>query len=219
MLALFGLKWNPFRPDVPVDALWRSPKLDHFCWRLENLVREGGFALITGDPGTGKSVALRLLAHRLAALPDVVTGVLTRPQSGLGRLLPRDGAALRRRSRPAQPLGRLQDPPRHLARPRRGHPLPARPAVRRSPGNARLRPRRPPWEEQESAACQPPRLSHSDQAGGQTSSQRRPSAYRRSSPRSASVVWRGVRRSSGRRPAARAPRLGLQATLRSLHRC
>jgi general secretion pathway protein A len=83
LLALFGLKWNPFSPDVPVEALWRSPKIEHFCWRLESLVREGGFALITGDPGTGKSVALRLLAHHLAGLPDVATGVLTRPQSGL----------------------------------------------------------------------------------------------------------------------------------------
>jgi AAA domain-containing protein len=83
LLALFGLKWNPFAADVPVDALWRSPKIEHFCWRMESLVREGGFALITGDPGTGKSVALRTLAHHLAALPDVITGVLTRPQSGL----------------------------------------------------------------------------------------------------------------------------------------
>jgi general secretion pathway protein A len=83
LLALFGLKWNPFSADVPVDALWRSPKIEHFCWRMESLVREGGFALITGDPGTGKSVALRTLAHHLAALPDVITGVLTRPQSGL----------------------------------------------------------------------------------------------------------------------------------------
>lgn len=84
LLALFGVKWNPFSPDIPVEALWRTPKTDHFCWRLENLVREGGFALITGDPGTGKSVALRTLAHHLAALPDVTIGVLTRPQSGLG---------------------------------------------------------------------------------------------------------------------------------------
>jgi general secretion pathway protein A len=83
LLALFGLKWNPFSADVPVDALWRSPKIEHFCWRMESLVREGGFALITGDPGTGKSVALRTLAHHLAALPDVLTGVLTRPQSRL----------------------------------------------------------------------------------------------------------------------------------------
>jgi len=84
LLALYGLKWNPFSPDVPVEALWRSPQGEHFCWRIESLVREGGFALITGDPGTGKSVALRILAAHLSSLPDVQTGVLTRPQSGLG---------------------------------------------------------------------------------------------------------------------------------------
>src|SRR6266705_1482561 len=50
----------------------------------EYQVREGGFALITGDPGTGKSAALRLLAHHLATLPDVQVGVVVRPQSGLG---------------------------------------------------------------------------------------------------------------------------------------
>jgi type II secretory pathway predicted ATPase ExeA len=83
LLALYGLKWNPFSPDVPVDALWRPAKIDHFCWRMEALLREGGFALITGDPGTGKSVALRLLAHHLETLPDAKTAVLTRPQSGV----------------------------------------------------------------------------------------------------------------------------------------
>jgi type II secretory pathway predicted ATPase ExeA len=84
LLALYGLKWNPFSPDVPVEALWNPARLDHFRWRMENQVREGGFGLITGDPGTGKSVTLRLLAHHLAMLPDVDIGVLTRPQSGLG---------------------------------------------------------------------------------------------------------------------------------------
>ncbi len=79
----YGLKWNPFSPDVPVEALWRSPELDTFCWRLERLVRDGGFALVTGEPGTGKSVALRQLAHSLAQIPDVAVGVLTRPQSAL----------------------------------------------------------------------------------------------------------------------------------------
>lgn len=83
LLALYGLKWNPFSPDVPVEALWRSPRSEHFCWRMEGLVREGGFALVTGDPGTGKSVALRSLAAHLGGLPDVRIGVLTRPQSGL----------------------------------------------------------------------------------------------------------------------------------------
>jgi type II secretory pathway predicted ATPase ExeA len=84
LLALYGLKWNPFSPDVPVTALWRSPRVEHFCWRMESLVREGGFSLITGDPGTGKSVALRTLAAHLGGLPDIQVGVLTRPQSGVG---------------------------------------------------------------------------------------------------------------------------------------
>jgi general secretion pathway protein A len=84
LLALYGLKWNPFTADVPVEALWAPPRLDHFRWRMEQQVRDGGFALITGDPGTGKSVTLRLLAHHLATLPDVQIGVVMRPQSGLG---------------------------------------------------------------------------------------------------------------------------------------
>jgi len=46
-------------------------------------VRHGGFALITGEPGTGKSVALRQLAHQLDQTPDVRVGALARPQSTL----------------------------------------------------------------------------------------------------------------------------------------
>ena len=80
---LFGLTWNPFSADVPVEALWKNARLEDFCWRMEELVRGGGFALITGPPGTGKSVALRLLAHHLQSLPDVTAGALTRPQSAM----------------------------------------------------------------------------------------------------------------------------------------
>ncbi len=48
------------------EALFITLKVKNFIWRLEqNQVREGGFALITGDPGTGKSVVLPLLAERL----------------------------------------------------------------------------------------------------------------------------------------------------------
>lgn len=83
LLALYGLKWNPFLPDMPVETLWKSDKTDHYCERMEGFARDGGFALITGDPGTGKSTALRLLAHHLAKLPDVVTGVIERPQSSI----------------------------------------------------------------------------------------------------------------------------------------
>lgn len=83
LLALYGLKWNPFATDIPTQALHVPPATDHFCWRLEQQVRDGGFALITGAPGTGKSATLRLLAHRLETLPELVVGVLTRPQSGV----------------------------------------------------------------------------------------------------------------------------------------
>ena len=81
LLALWGLKWNPFSPELPSDGLLVTPKIDHFAWRIEQLVQEGGFALITGESGTGKSVALRIVAGRLSALRDVVVGVIERPQS------------------------------------------------------------------------------------------------------------------------------------------
>jgi type II secretory pathway predicted ATPase ExeA len=81
LLALWGLKWNPFTPDLPNDALMVTAKIDNFAWRVEQLVQEGGFALICGESGTGKSVALRIVAQRLAALRDVIVGVLERPQS------------------------------------------------------------------------------------------------------------------------------------------
>ena len=83
LLSLHGLKWNPFSPDVPTEALLVTPKLEHFGWRVEHLAREGGFALITGEPGLGKSVALRLLAERLSTHRDLVLGILTRPQCGI----------------------------------------------------------------------------------------------------------------------------------------
>jgi type II secretory pathway predicted ATPase ExeA len=81
LLALWGLKWNPFTPELPHDALWVTPKIESFTWRVEQLVQEGGFALISGESGTGKSVALRIVAQRLSALRDVLVGVVERPQS------------------------------------------------------------------------------------------------------------------------------------------
>lgn len=81
LLALWGLKWNPFSPELPSEALLVTPAIEQFAWRVEQLVQEGGFALISGESGTGKSVALRIVAERLAALRDVSVGVLERPQS------------------------------------------------------------------------------------------------------------------------------------------
>lgn len=66
--SLYSLKFNPFRPDVPVEALYITPAVDAFLRRVELGITDGGYVMITGDPGTGKSVALRLLGRRLAAL-------------------------------------------------------------------------------------------------------------------------------------------------------
>ncbi len=79
--ALYGLKFNPFRPDVPVEALHTTPAVDAFLRRVELGIADGGYVMITGEPGTGKSAALRLLARRLGALRDVVVGTLEHPQS------------------------------------------------------------------------------------------------------------------------------------------
>ena len=84
LLALYGLKWNPFSPELPTEALYVTSKIENFCWRIEQaLIREGGFASITGDPGTGKSVVLRLLSERLGQLRDISVGAIAHPSSKL----------------------------------------------------------------------------------------------------------------------------------------
>jgi type II secretory pathway predicted ATPase ExeA len=76
-----SLKWNPFSPELPREALITTPRIEHFAWRVENLAREGGFALIEGGVGEGKSVALRLVAERLMAGGEITVGELTRPHA------------------------------------------------------------------------------------------------------------------------------------------
>lgn len=84
LLSLYGLKWNPFAPDLPTEALCVTPKIENFCWRIEQqLIREGGFALVTGDPGTGKSAVMRLLSERIAKLRDVSVGAIVHPSCNL----------------------------------------------------------------------------------------------------------------------------------------
>jgi len=85
LLALYGLKFNPFSPELPTEALQVTSKIDSFCWRIEHgLVREGGFALISGQPGSGKSVVMRMVAERLARVRELTVGVLSRPSSKIG---------------------------------------------------------------------------------------------------------------------------------------
>ncbi len=82
-LALYGLKWNPFAQNVPTEALHVTPRLESFCWRVQQLASEGGFALVSGVPGCGKSAALRILSASLATQRDVSVGIISRPQASI----------------------------------------------------------------------------------------------------------------------------------------
>jgi general secretion pathway protein A len=81
LLNLYSLKFNPFSSQAPVSALWTPPQIQSFCWRIEQQIGEGGFALVAGDPGVGKSAALRLLSEHLNGLRDLCVGILSRPQA------------------------------------------------------------------------------------------------------------------------------------------
>jgi type II secretory pathway predicted ATPase ExeA len=84
LLQLFGLKFNPFSPELPLEALRLTPAVESFSWKIEQaLAREGGFALIVGETGTGKSVALRLVAERLSNQPELTVGEVSRPQANV----------------------------------------------------------------------------------------------------------------------------------------
>lgn len=83
LLALYGVKYNPFLPSIPAEDLWHPPELDLFLTRLETILRHGGFVSIDGEVGLGKSKVLHLIAAYLERLGDVTVGVMERPQSSL----------------------------------------------------------------------------------------------------------------------------------------
>lgn len=84
-LSHYGLRWNPFATDLPVEGLMTTPAVNGFRRRIERqLARQGGFAPVAGDPGTGKSVALRPLASRLGKADGLAVAVLAHPSSSNG---------------------------------------------------------------------------------------------------------------------------------------
>ena len=74
---------EPVRVNVPTEALHVTPRLEIVCWRVQQLAGDGGFALITGAPGCGKSAAFRILSASLATQRDVTVGVISRPQANI----------------------------------------------------------------------------------------------------------------------------------------
>lgn len=76
--AFFGMTSNPFRKDIPVGQLFQSEDLKSFLARMEYFKQTLGLAVIYGQPGLGKTTALRAFVDRLN--PQLFT-VVYRPLS------------------------------------------------------------------------------------------------------------------------------------------
>lgn len=63
--TFFGLTRPPFDRPLPAEQLFRTAALDELHSRLEYLVRTRSLGLLTGEPGSGKSTALRRLRDSL----------------------------------------------------------------------------------------------------------------------------------------------------------
>ena len=109
LLAYYGLKWNPFLPSIPVEALWHPPQMNSFIFRLENMTINGGFALISGEPGLGKSKTLQIIAHQFSKLDEVIVGVMERPQSSVSDFYREMGVLFGVNLSPANRYGGFKD--------------------------------------------------------------------------------------------------------------
>jgi len=109
LLAYYGLKWNPFLPGIPVEALWHPPQMNSFIFRLENMTMNGGFALISGEPGLGKSKTLQIIAHKFSKLDEVIVGVMERPQSSVSDFYREMGVLFSVNLSPANRYGGFKD--------------------------------------------------------------------------------------------------------------
>ena len=82
MLAWFGLKRFPFDKNIKTaDVLDTEPLQECFA-RLEYIKRRGGILLLTGDPGVGKTLALR---HFVDSLNENLFKPFYTPLSTLSR--------------------------------------------------------------------------------------------------------------------------------------
>ena len=59
LLTWFGLKRHPFDKQIKTSDLFGSGALAEAAARLDYIKQRGGTMLLTGDPGVGKTVALR----------------------------------------------------------------------------------------------------------------------------------------------------------------
>ncbi|ACV62678.1 AAA ATPase [Desulfofarcimen acetoxidans DSM 771] len=64
-LQYFGLKFNPFSKEVPVEKMYMSQDLQELTQRLKYLQTTRGIGLVAGEPGAGKTTTLRKYASEL----------------------------------------------------------------------------------------------------------------------------------------------------------
>lgn len=64
-LQFFGLKFNPFTKEIPTEQLFLSQDFKELDSRLKYLQSTRGIGLVAGEPGTGKSTALRKYVNEL----------------------------------------------------------------------------------------------------------------------------------------------------------
>jgi type II secretory pathway predicted ATPase ExeA len=61
----FGMRLNPFDKDTEVDKLYPSKDIQELESRLKYMMENRGIFLLVGEPGSGKSTALRKFAESL----------------------------------------------------------------------------------------------------------------------------------------------------------
>jgi type II secretory pathway predicted ATPase ExeA len=83
MQALYGARFHPFSTDIPIEKCYISKELDSFVYRVQEISTMGGYALLTGASGSGKSTALRITANRLEKNMKLTPAIIHRPQSGI----------------------------------------------------------------------------------------------------------------------------------------
>lgn len=82
LLAWFGFKHYPFDKEIKTADVVDTPILTETLARLDYMKRRGGIMLLTGDPGVGKTTAIRRFAD---TLNDNLFNVIYTPLSTLNR--------------------------------------------------------------------------------------------------------------------------------------
>jgi type II secretory pathway predicted ATPase ExeA len=79
-LPTFGLRTNPFFGELSAKDIYVTDKMEIFCQKAGSVVTNGGFAVLTGDPGMGKSCLTRRFSSNLAEVPELMVRALSLPK-------------------------------------------------------------------------------------------------------------------------------------------